>query len=209
MAKVQAIATADASVQPLVDAGQAYNWWYTSGLQAYRILGYLPASSFMATSATIKQYPALTQAMVNINLKNILYWQNHPNSPNIFYNGLAAAPGASALITLQQFKEAWPYTRAIYQPLTGLLDVEGPGRPSARRTSSTESCRRPTLRQRFLGAASPEHDLPCECVQGDRRNASDDRMGSHPGPLAFEQGPQAPGRRATTARRHSQSNGVS
>jgi ABC-type nitrate/sulfonate/bicarbonate transport system substrate-binding protein len=107
---------------PIVDQNKAYLVWFTSGEEAYQKFGYIPADAMMSTNSFIKQYPALTQALVGSELHSVAFFQKNVNSPQTVYNALSSK--AKQAITEAQFVAVWPFVRAVSVPTTGVLSQQ-------------------------------------------------------------------------------------
>lgn len=104
---------------PIVAQNKVYLVWFTSGEEAYQKFGYIPADAMMSTNSFIKQYPALTQALVGSELQSVAFFQKNVNSPQTVYNALSSK--AKQAITEAQFVAVWPFVRAVSVPTTGML----------------------------------------------------------------------------------------
>jgi len=105
--------------QYLVDEGEAYLVFDASGEQAYKATGYLVSSTLMTTRSFIQEYPAFTEALVLDMLKSEQFFISHPTSPKLIYNSFP--PSQVVGTSLQSWDAAWPFTRANYQSIDGLV----------------------------------------------------------------------------------------
>ncbi len=109
------VALANNQVQLL----QYYEVWNSSGLQAYRLAGFIPSGALDTMRSTINEYPSLTQEMVNVQVETMKLMRKDINNPAAIYALFPAA--AQVLIPYSQFLGTWSTWRADYVPLTGLL----------------------------------------------------------------------------------------
>jgi ABC-type nitrate/sulfonate/bicarbonate transport system substrate-binding protein len=121
--KVGVVASGASNLEPAILNGTAFYIWYMDGLQAYKLTGLLPGAGLMTLSSTISQYRELTQQMVDVNLKNMLFLQKNAFHPQTVYND--TVPAFKALTPYSTFASYWPLTRAQGVPMTGLLTQKG------------------------------------------------------------------------------------
>jgi ABC-type nitrate/sulfonate/bicarbonate transport system substrate-binding protein len=102
-----------------VAAGQTYNVVFSSGPLAYQAAGFIPGFGLQGLPSFIDKYPALTQAIVDAEMKGLAYLKQNVGNPAKVYDGLTAAYQAS--LPLSSFEAQWSLASGISTPVTGLL----------------------------------------------------------------------------------------
>jgi ABC-type nitrate/sulfonate/bicarbonate transport system substrate-binding protein len=111
------------TLEPGVLNGSLFFISTSYGLQAYQLLGLMPAAGLMTLNTTISQYRELTQQLTDVALKSLLFIDKNVFHPQTVYN--ATTPAYQAVTPYSTFAQAWPLTRASGIPLTGLITQKG------------------------------------------------------------------------------------
>jgi ABC-type nitrate/sulfonate/bicarbonate transport system substrate-binding protein len=113
----------------LVHSGQAYVIANTGGSEAYSVTGLQPALGLQALPSFVSKYPALTQRIIEAELKGLLFIQQNYTNPSAVYN---LEPSSYRATTPEAtFAAGWAWNAGFFAPVTGLLteqDINNAGK---------------------------------------------------------------------------------
>ncbi len=110
--------TVPATTGPLILSGQVVEVLNTSGIEAYKSVGYIPGWNVEATPATVKKYPELSKLVVEAELKALFFIQKNTKTPQAVYN--AELPAFTSVTTEAAFASSWGWIASTYTA-TGLI----------------------------------------------------------------------------------------
>jgi ABC-type nitrate/sulfonate/bicarbonate transport system substrate-binding protein len=103
----------------LISSGQTYSVLYSSGKTGFKATGPFPQLALNTLPSFAKEYPALTQAMVNYVLQGLFIVRKNWRNPGAAYGLLA--PGYRAITPYSQWPAAWRYLIGGSYPVSGLI----------------------------------------------------------------------------------------
>lgn len=104
-------------------AGQTYNVLFSSGKSAFGATGFQPAFGLQALPTFVQQYPELTQALVDAEMKGLEFLKKNAGNPSAIYPLMDQSYRATT--TLQSFTNQFPLSAAISVPVTGVINLSG------------------------------------------------------------------------------------
>ena len=103
----------------LVQSGQAYVIANTGGSEAYSVTGLQPALGLQALPSFVSKYRALTQQVVQAELKGLFFIQDNYKNPSAVYD---LEPSSYRATTSESsFNAGWAWNAGFFAPVTGLL----------------------------------------------------------------------------------------
>jgi ABC-type nitrate/sulfonate/bicarbonate transport system substrate-binding protein len=115
--KLSFLSIGDAS---LIASKQVYSVVYSSGETGYKATGPYPQLALNVMPAFAAQYPALTQAMTDVELQGLLLIQKNWKTPDKVYHLLQ--PAYQATTPEAQWAATWPYIVGANYAQTGFIN---------------------------------------------------------------------------------------